>query len=152
MCVPWRRIQYIFSGGESFELSCMLITAKAFSLLTCISYIVIETLNGVIQCFQFNMGQSMLFGCATGKPHTQNEVRKMESGLKKKKKRKKELAISIFKTESIICACVIASSIVVISSAIRNFVFGLSDLTTENLWSSNLRNYFCYFADIVTSL
>ena len=79
----------------------MLITAKAFSLLTCISYIVIETLNGVIQCFQFNMGQSMLFGCATCKPHTQNEVRKMESGLKKKTKTKKELAISIFKTESI---------------------------------------------------
>ena len=77
----------------------MLITANAFSLLTCIGYIVIETLNGVIQCFQFNMGQSMLLGCATCIPHTQNEVRKMESGLKKKKK--KELAISILKTESI---------------------------------------------------
>ena len=75
----------------------MLITAKAFSLLTCISYIVIETLNGVIQCFQFNMGQSMLFGCATGKPHTQNEVRKMESGLKKKKKERKNWLLVFLK-------------------------------------------------------
>ena len=98
---PLKKDSVYILWGESFELSCMLITANAFSLLTCISYIVIETLNGVIQCFQFNMGQSMLFGCATCKPHTQNEVRKMESGLKKKTKTKKELAISIFKTESI---------------------------------------------------
>ena len=84
---PLKKDSVCIFWGESFELSCMLITANAFSLLTCIGYIVIEALNGVIQCFQFNMGQSMLLGCATCIPHTQNEVRKMESDLKKKERK-----------------------------------------------------------------
>ena len=75
---PLKKDSVCIFWGESFDLS---------SLLTCIGYIVIEALNGVIQCFQFNMGQSMLLGCATCIPHTQNEVRKMESDLKKKKER-----------------------------------------------------------------
>ena len=66
--------------GDSLELVCMLTSAQAFLLLICISYILIETLNGVIQCFNFEDGTVLrFFQCAERKPHTQSEVRKVKS-------------------------------------------------------------------------